>query len=490
MAPVYDAVATLRKNWSAKFRRRHHATLDTRYLNTLDLEKHKAESKASFQQYFDILQQKIQAYDIQPYNTYNMDEKGFLIGHLQKVQRIFPKAMMKQQKLLGTGQDGNREWITVLATVCADGTSLPSALVYKATSGDLQDIWLQDYDTIEHQCWFASSPNGWTSNELGLSWLQSLFHTQTVTKARRNWRLLTLDGHGSHCTIEFLDCQELDHHTRISQGLTRLTKRDFFSNFFRAYQRAFTEANIKSAWLKTGLEPFNPDEMLQIFKNDTEALPVTTPSGSRSSSCLDSPTAIEGCEQTKQRMPCLATELTHAREREQGYLEVIQQQKRRKKHGRPFTEELRAQEGLGVLFFSPSKIERAKELQAAKEKAKEVEAQSKMDRAQDRATQKAQKEVEAQQRREDRIARAGSRKATAALKKAERQRQQEAKQIAKRAITDSEATNSRPFKRPKTQKRPQRAMVAETQPTLQQAVEEAKTRSGRAIRKQRHRKEI
>ena len=43
------------KNWSAKFRRRHHATLDTRYLNTLDLERHKAESKASFQQYFDIL---------------------------------------------------------------------------------------------------------------------------------------------------------------------------------------------------------------------------------------------------------------------------------------------------------------------------------------------------------------------------------------------------------------------------------------------------
>ena len=79
----------------------------------------------------------MQAYDIQPYNTYNMDEKGFLIGHLQKVQRIFPKALMKQQKLLRTGQDGTREWITVLATVCADGPSLPPALVYKAISGDL-----------------------------------------------------------------------------------------------------------------------------------------------------------------------------------------------------------------------------------------------------------------------------------------------------------------------------------------------------------------
>jgi hypothetical protein len=69
-----------------------------------------------------------------------MDEKGFLIGHLQKVQRIFPKALMARQKLLGTGQDGNREWITIVATICADETSLPPALIYKDISGDLQDI--------------------------------------------------------------------------------------------------------------------------------------------------------------------------------------------------------------------------------------------------------------------------------------------------------------------------------------------------------------
>jgi hypothetical protein len=50
--------------------------------------------------------------------------------------------------------------------------------------------------------------------------------------------------------------QEIDHHTRLSQGLVALTKRDFFKNFYLAYDRAFTEANIKSSWQKTGLEPF------------------------------------------------------------------------------------------------------------------------------------------------------------------------------------------------------------------------------------------
>jgi hypothetical protein len=291
------------KNWSADFKRRHESILDCRYLNTLDLERHKAESEPSSRQSFNILREKMNHYSIQPQNCYNMDEKGFLIGHLQKVQRIFPKALMKQQNLLGAGQDGSREWITLIATICADGSSPPPALIYKAVSGDLQDTWLQDYIANERPCWFASSPNGWTSGELGLSWLQSLFDTQTIDKAKRDWRLLILDGHGSHCTLRFLDwcrsnriivaifpphsthrsqpldvslfrplatyySQQLDHHTRLSQGLIALTKRDFFKNFYSAYDRAFTEDNIKSGWHKTGLEPFDPEQVLKIFNKE------------------------------------------------------------------------------------------------------------------------------------------------------------------------------------------------------------------------------
>jgi hypothetical protein len=95
-------------------------------------------------EYFAVLKEEIMQYNIQPHNCYNMDEKGFLIGHLQKVKRIFPKALMRTHKLLGTGQDGARHWTTLTATICADGSSLPPALIYKAVSGNLQDTWLQD----------------------------------------------------------------------------------------------------------------------------------------------------------------------------------------------------------------------------------------------------------------------------------------------------------------------------------------------------------
>ena len=141
-----------RKNWTAGFTARHKDSLACKYLNTIDLERHKADSESSYRQYFTVLKQKIDQYNIQPYNCYNMDEKGFLIRQLYKVKRIFLRALMKQQKLLGTGQDGSREWITLVATICADGTSLPPALIYKAVSSDLQDSWLQDYKPNEHPC--------------------------------------------------------------------------------------------------------------------------------------------------------------------------------------------------------------------------------------------------------------------------------------------------------------------------------------------------
>jgi hypothetical protein len=40
-------------------------------------------------------------------NIYNIDEKGFLIGKLQKTPRIFTRELYKQGNLTGADQDGN-----------------------------------------------------------------------------------------------------------------------------------------------------------------------------------------------------------------------------------------------------------------------------------------------------------------------------------------------------------------------------------------------
>ena len=56
----------------------------------------------------------------------------------------------------------------------------------------------------------ASSPTGWTDAELGYLWLSKHFEPITMKKLVRkdNYRLLILDGHTSHCSLQFLAAAE------------------------------------------------------------------------------------------------------------------------------------------------------------------------------------------------------------------------------------------------------------------------------------------
>ena len=60
-------------------------------------ERHNAESHEKYKEYFDILQLKINQYEVLPENTYNMDEKGFMIGVIGKSKRVFSKSSYGRQ---------------------------------------------------------------------------------------------------------------------------------------------------------------------------------------------------------------------------------------------------------------------------------------------------------------------------------------------------------------------------------------------------------
>ena len=134
-----------------------------------------------------------------------MDEKGFLIGICGTMKRIVSKKELKKQKLLGACQDGSREFVSLLACICADGSALPPALIYARKSGDLQDTWLEDYDASVDEAYFAASSKGWTNDALGVSWLEKLFLQHTSAKAGSGYRLLIVDGHSSHVNWRFID---------------------------------------------------------------------------------------------------------------------------------------------------------------------------------------------------------------------------------------------------------------------------------------------
>jgi len=207
----------------------------------------------------------MQEYNIEERDTYNMDEKGFFVGRTIRSKRIFSKASLAQKERTAAIQDGNREWVTLLAFVCASGEALPPALIYQGSSG-VQSSWIDDEMAEQHQVFVSHSPSGWTNDDLGLAWLTQVFDHYTKAKAHRRWRLLLLDGHGSHITANFIDfCDanrillalfplhsthslqpldvvlfsplsrsyttQLNRNTQRSRGLTSVSKRDFYSNF-------------------------------------------------------------------------------------------------------------------------------------------------------------------------------------------------------------------------------------------------------------------
>ena len=246
-------------------------------------------------------------YEIKPENIYNMDEKGFLIGVLPKSKRVFSRRAYECEGIKQRMQGSTREWIITNACICADNTSLSPALIYQAASGNLQDTWLQDLDAGSHRC-FVTSPSGWTNNGLGLAWLRDIFDRETKGKARRDRRLLFLDGHGSHVTMEFLNyCEqskilamtypphsthtlqpldvgifsplsraygdELEAFLHTSLGLSAVTKKEIFRFFWPSWEKASSPKKIESSWRSVGLWPLDPEVVLAKFNRRSDESP-------------------------------------------------------------------------------------------------------------------------------------------------------------------------------------------------------------------------
>ena len=117
-------------NWVSRWVKQNSKYLKSSYLLPIDKNRKRADSALYYSLYFELLGRKIEEYNIQPQNMYNMDEKGFLIGHIQKTRRIFSKRTYESGAMRYVVQDGNREWITVVAAIYADRTVLSPTLIY------------------------------------------------------------------------------------------------------------------------------------------------------------------------------------------------------------------------------------------------------------------------------------------------------------------------------------------------------------------------
>jgi hypothetical protein len=196
--------------WVTRLIHRHPYHLLTAWTTPMEGNRHDADNSERYELYFGLLSRKVKEYDILPRNTYNMDEKGFKLGIIGKTKRVFDKVLYKERRYKQPSHDASREWVTVIGAICADGTSLPPAVIYSADSEKVQANWVHDINPETHSIYFSVSQSGWKNDDLGLAWLEQVFDPATKRKARRKYRLLILDGHGSHVTRRFLDYCDLN----------------------------------------------------------------------------------------------------------------------------------------------------------------------------------------------------------------------------------------------------------------------------------------
>lgn len=142
------------------------------------------------------------------------------------------------------------------------------------------------------------SENGWTNNEIGLYWLEHVFDKHTRDHTVGRYRLLILDGHGSHVTLEF-DQYCLNHsiivlcmpphsshllqpldvgcfsvlkrsygrlvEQKMGLGINHIDKQEFLYLYQQARLEALHKSNIQSGFAGTGLIPYNPNRVLDLL---------------------------------------------------------------------------------------------------------------------------------------------------------------------------------------------------------------------------------
>jgi hypothetical protein len=61
---------------------------------------------------------------------YNFDKKGFLIGFLRSTKRVILIDTLKKKRITRISQDESKEFITLIAIICADGLYVTPTLIY------------------------------------------------------------------------------------------------------------------------------------------------------------------------------------------------------------------------------------------------------------------------------------------------------------------------------------------------------------------------
>jgi len=289
------------KNWAQRFVSRR-PELKTRFNRVYDFQRALCEDPELIGAWFRLVENMQAKYGVVDSDFYNFDETGFMMG------QICPGMIVTRADRRGKSkavQPGNREWATAIITINGEGRSIPPFLVVQGANHLAN--WYSETG-LPHDWVIKPTNNGWTNNETGLEWLKH-FDKHTAAQTKGPYRMLVLDGHESHESVEFQEyCKSHNiitlglppHSSHLTQPLdvgcfavlkrkygrqiegfmkahiNHITKVEFLMAFKQAYQQSITVANGQAGFRGAGLIPFDPQAV--ILKLDVK-LRTPTPVG-------------------------------------------------------------------------------------------------------------------------------------------------------------------------------------------------------------------
>jgi hypothetical protein len=126
------------KNWTDRFVEKHSEAIKMSWSRPLGTKCGRAVNPFTKEAFYKLLGDTVKKYDISEDRTWGVDEIG-IQGSMGMPERVMGARTLGPQY---QQRDGDRENITVLETICADGTSIPPAVIYKGSAYQVK--WAQD----------------------------------------------------------------------------------------------------------------------------------------------------------------------------------------------------------------------------------------------------------------------------------------------------------------------------------------------------------
>ncbi|KAI0995965.1 hypothetical protein K3495_g12216 [Podosphaera aphanis] len=264
--------APLRKIWMTSFLQRQ-TNVHTVVGRSIEAVRATTGNQETIRSFFEVFSRTVRCLNIKTENLWNMDETGLALGACSN-SRVLSSPLNHKAYVKSPN---TRKWVSIMETASTSGRWLRSAVIFK---GQLPNF----------------SENGWTSNSVGLAWLGQIFIPES-TPTQYDYRLLLLDGHGSHADVEFMwTCYQnkiaflyLPAHTshilqpldlapfsavksKYRQEIQALASIDDAASVKK--ERSITSSNksrieslsgreIRAGWRASGLCPYNPELVLQ-----------------------------------------------------------------------------------------------------------------------------------------------------------------------------------------------------------------------------------